>query len=127
MISGLREKILNGLKDFEITDGEVMTSDTHVVNGVVLNKRGYHPVGEVMDHEKIIRMVKKVVSKAFKEMEPVSAGWQTVKVPSVKVIGERQIEVMGIVAHKAAGRAKKAALTIFPITGLVLIGLLMAI
>ena len=127
MISGLREKILNGLKDFEITDGEVMTSDTHVVNGVVLNKRGYHPVGEVMDHEKIIGMVKKVVSKAFKEMEPVSAGWRTVKVPSVKVIGERQIEVMGIIAHKAARRAKKAALTIFPITGLALIGLLMAI
>ena len=127
MISGLREKILKGLKDFEIADGEVMTSDTHVVNGVVLNKRGYHPVGEVMDYKKIIRMVRDVVSKAFKGMESVSVGWQTVKVPSVKVIGERQIEVMGIIAHKATKRAKKTALTIFPITGLVLIGLLMAI
>ena len=80
-----------------------------------------------MDYKKIIRMVRDVVSKAFKGMESVSVGWQTVKVPSVKVIGERQIEVMGIIAHKAARRAKKAALIIFPITGLVLIGLLMAI
>ena len=124
MISGLREKILDKLRDFGIAEGEVMTSDTHVVNGVVLNKRGYHPIGEVMNHEKVIEMVMEVVSKALERMEPASVGWQTIKVPAVKVIGERQIEIMGDIAHKAATRAKKAALTIFPIIGLILISLL---
>ncbi len=127
MISGLREKILEGLKDLGIAEGEVMTSDTHVVNAVVLGGRGYHPVGEVMEHGKVVEMVKSVVSEALKDMEPVSVGWRTVKVENVRVIGEKQIEIMGEIAYKAAKRAKKAAATIFPAIGIILVGLLLII
>jgi len=127
MISGLREKILEGLKDLKIAEGEVMTSDTHIVNAIVLGGRGYHPIGEVMDHEKLVKMVKDVVSEAIKDMEPVAIGWRTISVSNVKVIGERQIEIMGEIAYKAMKRAKKAAVTIFPIIGMALVGLLLAI
>lgn len=127
MISGLREKILKSLRDLGIVEGEVMTSDTHVVNGVVLNRRGYHPIGEVMEHQRVIELVEEVVSEAIRNMEPVSVSYQTVRIPSVKVIGTRQIEAMGLIAHRAAKRAKRAAITIFPIIGLVLVSLLLAI
>ena len=80
-----------------------------------------------MDHEKLVKMVKDVVSEAIKDMEPVDIGWRTVSVSDVKVIGERQIEIMGEIAYKAMKRAKKAAVTIFPIIGMALVGLLLVI
>ena len=127
MISGFREKILESLKKEGIVEGEVLTSDTHIVNAVVLNKRGYHPVGEVMDHDTIVKYVKNVVLEAMQNMEPVETAFRTVKVPQVKVIGEEQIRAMSLIAHKAAKTAKKAAMLIFPVLGLIFTGLLITI
>jgi putative membrane protein len=124
MISGLREKILSALHGMGIDEGEVFTTDTHMVNAVVLGARGYHPIGEVMDHEKFLKYIKRAVSVALNNLEPAEAGWKTVIVPNVKVIGEKQIESMCILAEKAAARAKNLALIIFPAVGAVLSALL---
>ena len=127
MVSGLREKILESLKELGIVDGEVLTSDTHVVNGVILNRRGYHPVGEAMDDEVIIRYVKNVVLEAMRNMEKVKIALRRVKISQVKVIGEEQIKAMSLIAHEAAKTAKKAAMSIFSVLGLIFIGLLVAL
>jgi putative membrane protein len=120
MISGLREKILSVLREIGVDEGEVFTTDTHMVNAVVLNERGYHPVGEAMDQEKFIEYIKRAVSVALADLEPAEAGWKTEVVANVKVIGEKQIEAMCMLTEKATKRAKRLALIIFPILGIVL-------
>lgn len=124
MISGLRENILSALSEIGVNGGEVFTTDTHMVNAVVLNARGYHPIGEVIDKDQFIENVKQAVIAALSDLEPAEVGWKTETVPNVKVIGEKQIESMCMLAEKATRRAKRLALLIFPIVG-ILIGTLM--
>lgn len=125
MISGLREEILEALKETGIDDAEILTTDTHAVSAVVLNRRGYHPVGEVMNHERLIDHIKNVASESMKNLEPVTVGWRTTTVPNVKVIGAKQIEGLCTLTDRAMERAKRLALTLFPIVSAVLIVLLL--
>jgi len=125
MISGLRERILSALSEIGVNEGEVFTTDTHAVNAVVLNARGYHPVGEVINHESLIKHVKQATTDALANLEPAEVGWRTEMVSGVKVIGENQIEAMCMLLDKATKRAKKLALSIFPIAGVILIALLL--
>jgi putative membrane protein len=125
MVSGLRERILAALEETGIDDGEVLTTDTHAVSAVVLNRRGYHPVGEVMNHEKLIGHIKNVVSESMKNLELVKVAWRTITVPNVKIIGAKQIEGLCTLTDRAMKRAKKSAFWLFPITSAVLIVLLL--
>jgi len=121
MISGLREKILSTLKPLGIDDGEILTTDTHAVSAVVLNRRGYHPVGEAIDQERLMEYVRNAVSIALKNLEPAVTSWQTVTVPGVKVIGAELIQALSTLTDKAARQAQKAAAFLFPIAGLILV------
>jgi len=125
MISGLREKILSALSEVGVDDGEVFTTDSHAVNAVVLNARGYHPIGEAMDQETLIKHIKETATNALANLEPAEASWRTENVSGVKVIGEKQIEAMCMLADKALQRAKKLAVSIFPLAGVVLVALLL--
>lgn len=71
MTSGLREKILTALREMGVADAEVMTSDTHMVNGIVSARFGYNPIGAASDPEAIVQSVRKVVDEAKRNMEPV--------------------------------------------------------
>ncbi len=124
MVSGLREKVLNALKELSVDEGEVLTTDTHVVNAVVMTSRGYHPLGEAIPHEKLISYIKQAVKEALSNMTSASTARRVGKVTKVKVIGEKQIEEMSLLADKALRRAKKIAVPLFTAAGLFLIGLL---
>jgi putative membrane protein len=125
MVSGLRERILSALSEIDVNDGEVFTTDTHAVNAVVLNARGYHPVGEAIDQESLVKYVKQATTDAIASLEPAEVAWRTETVSGVKVIGEKQIEAMCMLLDKAVKRAKKLAISIFPILGVVLGALLL--
>ena len=127
MVSGFRERILEAIKENGINDGEVLTTDTHAVSAVVLNRRGYHPVGEAMNHEKLVDYIEKVVAEAIRNLEPVETAWRTIAVPNVKVIGAKQIEGLCTLIDKAMKRAKESALVLFPIASVVLIALLLLV
>jgi len=127
MITGLREKILKALAEVGVDEGEIFTTDTHEVNAVVLNARGYHPVGEAIDQERLINYVKQVAKVALADLEPVEVAWGTEMVSGVKVIGEKQIEALSILLDKSVKRAKKLAISVFPIAGVVLAALLLLI
>ena len=64
---GYRETIFNAVKDLDIDEIEVMTTDTHTVNTL---SAGYNPVGTV-EKEKIIEFVKLSINEAIKDLEPV--------------------------------------------------------
>jgi len=108
-----------------VNDGEVFTTDTHAVNAVVLNARGYHPIGEAMDQETLIKHIKQAAINALANLEPAEASWCTETVSSVKVIGEKQVEAMCTLTDKTIQRAKRLATSIFPLAGVVLAALLL--
>jgi len=124
MISKLRERILLAIQEIGVVDGEVLTTDTHVVNGIVPIARGYHPIGEVMDQATLINYVKQATISAINDLEPAEVSWRTETISDVKVIGEKQIETLCLLAEKTAKEAKRLAISLFPITGIILTGLL---
>jgi putative membrane protein len=124
MISGLRETLLSELAAIGFDEGEVFTTDTHAVNAVVVGRRGYHPVGESLNHETLIGYVKQAASEAVKRLEPCKSGSLTVTVPKVRVIGQARIEALSTLVDKALKRAKRIVVPIFGLEGLLLILLL---
>jgi len=125
MMSGLREKILAMLQEIGIFDGEILTTDTHVVTGVVPTARGYHPIGEAIDHTKLISYIRAATSKALDDLKPAEVSRRTGTVPNVKVIGEKSIADLCLLVDEAMKQAKKLAASLFSAAGIILIGLLM--
>jgi putative membrane protein len=124
MISGLREKILAALTSMGFDESEVFTTDTHAVSALVTGRRGYHPVGEVMNHDLLTRYIGEVAKKAEANLETSKAGCLRFVVPQVKVIGEARLHSISILVDKAIQKAKQTVFPIFGLEGLFLILLL---
>lgn len=124
MISGLREKILDALTSLGFDESEVFTTDTHAVSAVVTGQRGYHPVGEVMDHELLIRYVSELAKTAETNLEVSTAGCAQFTVPQVRVIGEERLKSLTLLVDKAIDRAKKILIPVFGLEALFLVLLL---
>lgn len=124
MMSGLREKILAMLQEIGIVDGEVLTTDTHVVTGVVPTARGYYPIGEVIDHTKLISYIREAAAKALDDLKPAEVSRLTGTVPNVKVIGERPIADLCLLVDESMKQAKRLAVSLFSAAAILLIGLL---
>jgi putative membrane protein len=121
MVSGLRERILELLKSSGIDSGEIFTTDTHAVNAIKMTTRGYHPIGEAIPHDKLLRHIEQGVSEALSNMEPASFGHRVGAVAEVGVIGEAQIKKITLLADKALHHAKKIAVPLFGAAGAALI------
>ena len=124
MVSGLREEILSALKSVGFHESEIFTTDTHAVSAVVLGRRGYHPVGEVMNREALIWYIKEVTKKAASNLESCNAGCLRLVVPRVRVIGEERLSSLSMLVDKALRRAKQIVAPIFVSEGLLLLLLL---
>jgi putative membrane protein len=124
MISGLREKILSTLNASEFDASEVFTTDTHTVSALVTGNRGYHPIGEVMDQDKLIRYIIQATKEATANLEPAKAGCKQLIVPQVRVIGESRIESLSLLVDKALVKAKQIVIPVFLTEGLLLLLLL---
>jgi putative membrane protein len=120
MVSGLREKMLSALKSIGIDDGEILTTDTHSVSALVLNGLGYHPVGDVMDNDKLLSYVKELAVAALANSEPVQVSCSNIVVPNVKVIGAKQLEALCLLVDKGIRFGKRAMIPIFIFSGLLL-------
>jgi len=105
-------------------ESEVFTTDTHAVSAVVLGRRGYHPVGEVMNHETLIGYILEAAKTAAANLESCKAGCLRLVVPKVRVIGKARLESLSMLIDKALQRAKQTVVPIFASEGLVLILLL---
>jgi len=124
MVSGLREKILLALADIGFDKSEVFTTDTHAVSAVVLGKRGYHPLGEAIDHALLIEYIKNVASKASEQLEECKAGSLSVTVPQVRVIGKERLHSLSSLVELAFKRAKQIVVPVFGLEGALLVLLL---
>ncbi|MEM3616729.1 MAG: DUF2070 family protein [Candidatus Bathyarchaeia archaeon] len=120
MVSGLREKTLNALKSLGFAAGEVFTTDTHAVNAVTFNERGYHPVGEVISHESLINYIVEAANNALASMEPAKFGYKSTLIYSVKVIGQKPLEKLCVLTDNVIRAAKRLVAPLFGVTFLVL-------
>jgi putative membrane protein len=125
MVAGLREKILSSLNSMKIEEGEVFTTDTHSVNAVILNNRGYHPIGEAVNHEKLIEYIKGATSAALSNLEPAKVACEGISIPDIKVIGDKRLEALCLLIDRTLQKAKKAAIPIFALSGLLLMSILL--
>ncbi|MFA5363922.1 MAG: DUF2070 family protein [Candidatus Bathyarchaeia archaeon] len=127
MVSGLREKILAEIKELGINEGEVLTTDTHSVCGMIRSHRGYNLVGEAIDHKILISYIKQATADALGNLEPAEVSWKTEVIPDVKIIGEQQINELTVLADTTTERVKRVAVTLFPLAAFSLIALLLFI
>lgn len=121
MISGLRERIQSSLADNGICRTEIFTTDTHSVSAIVLTARGYNPVGETIDPAVLIGYIKQALVLATKGMENSQSGCCEVQLSKVRVIGEKQLELLCMLIDRCLRRAKRIVMPLLVGSGLLLI------
>ncbi len=95
MISGFREAIVRALDDV-VDDCEVMTTDTHIVNGIKTIERGYHPVGEVVNREKLVEYIKMTVIAALNKAQKGEVAFIEGDISDVRIIGEEKLKDLSL-------------------------------
>lgn len=97
MIQGFREEILDAAGALGFDDGEVMTTDTHMVNGIVHARLGYHPIGEVGSRNALLNDVTETCREAMATLEPCDVGVIAGQIP-VTTLGSKSLRgVMNLV------------------------------
>lgn len=96
---GFRQKIMDSVKDLDIDEIEVMTTDTHSVNTI---SRGYNPIG-IDKKEEIIEYVRLSINKAIEDLEEVTVATGTEKIEDIKTFGpNNSIELISTISSIVA-------------------------
>ncbi len=99
MKKGLKEKIHRvGAKI--VDDLVVMTSDTHVVNALGATSRGYYPVGEKMNEDRILFYVKEIIVSSIEKQEISKLYYGRSEIPDVTVLGKGGLDKLAYTAEK---------------------------
>jgi putative membrane protein len=109
MVSDFRERILDRVRTLGILDGEVVTTDTHMVNVLSLSDRGYHPIGEAIDQDLLLDQIYEVVDLALKDLEPAEVAWNSGTAKRMKVFGLKSLRRQLDFVHDATNYAKMSA------------------
>ncbi len=80
---GFRQEIMDAVKDLDVDEIEVMTTDTHSVNTI---SRGYNPIG-LEKRPEIIEYVRTSIEKAIDDLEDVEVATGTEKVEDIETFG----------------------------------------
>jgi len=103
MKTGVRETLLKDLETIGVSDGEVMTTDTHLVTGLVRSTLGYYPVGAHLDIGLLTRKVRETVQKAMATMEDATAGFSKFSI-EVRVLGSETFQTITSFVARIARR-----------------------
>jgi putative membrane protein len=91
MQQGLRDKILQSIRETGVGDAEVMTTDTHLVTGLVRSPLGYYPVGAALPTATFLRQITQTVQKAIANLEESSAGFSKFSL-QLRVLGSETFQ-----------------------------------
>jgi len=91
-LPAVRDEILRKMKAIGVEVGEVLTTDTHIVNGLKFGGRGYHPLGEVIPAGELAEEARKAVEKALKYTKPMEAAFMKLRFEDVKVTSSEFFE-----------------------------------
>lgn len=115
MVPGLREKLLEGIRDL-VDEGEVMTTDNHIVNNTL---PGFNPVGWRMDHGALVQATRAVVKEALKATVPARAAMKTGWLEDVKVWGHQSAVRLTTAIHSSLSTMRINATVTFSVALLV--------
>jgi putative membrane protein len=119
---GLRKKILEHVKAGKLVDHvEVLTTDNHIVNMTI---GGYAPVGEKLDHNKLLKTLDKLVAHSVDDLEPVEVASTRVSVENFKVFGQGNTFRLSTAINKTVSIMGKSFVMCFSIATLLSIGAL---
>ena len=111
MMKGVREQILAKAGEVGFEDAEAMTTDTHMVNGVVSAPLGYHVVGEAVPTGALLNYITATCQEAMANLEPCEVAVVSGKI-TVKALGTKSLRrVMSLVYRNS----KLTASTLFPL------------
>ena len=117
----VREEIINRLRGLGLQMVEVLTTDTHLVNGLKLGGRGYHPLGEVIPAKCLAEDAFKAVSNALERLKPMEVSRVRLRFTGIRVMSERflseaeKMTMMGLrlfISFAAAAPLLSAILTL---------------
>ncbi len=103
MHTRVREAILEDLETIGVADGEIMTTDTHLVTGLVRSSLGYYPVGAHLDVGLLTRKVRETVQRAMASMEESTAGFSKFSI-EVRVLGSETFQTITSFVGRIARR-----------------------
>jgi len=83
MVIGFRDQILEKVKEIDIDEAEVMTTDTHSVNTLA---GGHNPVGK-KGREQILNYIIQTTQEAIDDLETVSVGCKMSRIKDLKTFG----------------------------------------
>jgi putative membrane protein len=84
----VRDAIVERLKSIRFEHVEVVTTDTHIVNGLRFGGRGYHPLGEAVPADAIAEKTVEAAVRALQAAKPMEAAWLRLKFPQVKIMSQ---------------------------------------
>ena len=91
LTTGFRDEMLAVLKSKGIPDGEIMTTDSHMVSGLVASRLGYYPVGDKLDRSLFIERFKSTIDRAKADLEDVDVRWASGNIKA-KTLGRSAFE-----------------------------------
>ena len=103
MHTGIREAILEDLETIGVADGEIMTTDTHLVTGLVRSALGYYPVGAHVDVGLLKQKVRETVQRAISSTEESTGGFSKFSV-EVRVLGSETFQTITSFVSRIARR-----------------------
>lgn len=123
MRTGLREKIIKAVRARDVDEVEVMTSDTHLVNAIGATDRGYFPIGERTDEQKIIDYSVEAVEKAVLRLTNSSAHHVRTVIPRLTVLGSKGLYILSQVLESGFDLFKTTGLIVAPIAFLLAVAI----
>lgn len=114
MIVNLRDKILGSLYKIGIDEGEVMTTDTHMVNAVTMTRRGYHPIGEVMDQDRLISHINRAVNHGLNGLGRGEVAFKTSVIRGINIIGDGVVK-LSLLVDSATSYTKRLVVVMVPV------------
>ena len=101
MQQGLRDRVLQSIKETGISDAEVMTTDTHLVTGLVRSRLGYYPVGAALPTASFVQQITQTIQKAVANTNESSAGFSKFSL-NMQVLGSESFQsITGFIGRVA--------------------------
>jgi len=88
---GLRDPILQSIRETGVGDAEIMTTDTHLVTGMMRSPLGYYPVGAALPTAAFVKQITETVQKAVANLDESSAGFSKFSL-KMQVLGSESFQ-----------------------------------
>lgn len=117
MVPEFRERIIKTLvQEEKISNVEVLTTDTHSVNGLTPEERGYHPVGEIDPKNVLVRYAIEVAKKSNKKVTPMRYAIKETTVKNISILGEDLLAKFSEAINEALRTVKKVSIATYTLS-----------